>query len=111
MPPGVHKQTREFPHPEAQAFRTSRTKGRQGPPNISWITYNNCLMESYKRGDGTEVRRVFLPTYGLPAIDRKAKELYESQGFKVLPMELPALTSWRGAIRCISNILGRQPEA
>jgi hypothetical protein len=82
----------------------------QGPPDVSWVTYNNCLMESFKREDGTEVRRVFLPTFGLPALDGKAEEIYRSQGFEVIPLHLPALTAWRGAIRCISNILGRSPE-
>lgn len=63
----------------------------QGPPGLSWITYNNCLMESYRKKDGTKVRRVFQPTFGLPALDNKAAEIYQSQG----SLELPALTSWR----------------
>ena len=57
---------------------------------------------------GSKVRRVFLPTYDLPILDGIAKETYEKQGFEVIPLNLAALTSWRGAIRCISNVLDRQ---
>ncbi|MBI2265886.1 MAG: hypothetical protein HYU64_12050 [Armatimonadetes bacterium] len=98
-------------HLKKKGYDVIRMPYLQGPRGITWFTYNNCLMESYKREDGSEVRRVFLPEFGLPALDRKAEEIYKSQGFQVVPLDLPALTAMRGAIRCISNILGRQPEA
>ncbi|MBI3927980.1 MAG: hypothetical protein HY319_20730 [Armatimonadetes bacterium] len=95
---------------EHKGYRVLRLPYLQGPPDVSWITYNNCLQENYTRPDGSQVRRVFLPTYGLPALDDQAAEVYRSLGFEVIPLELPALTAWRGAIRCVSNILGRQPS-
>lgn len=95
----------------ARGYDVVRVPYLQGPWDLPWVTYNNCLQEMFTREDGTQVRRVFLPVYGLPALDAKAREVYEAQGFEVIPLELPALTSWRGAIRCISNILGRSPEA
>lgn len=90
-----------------RGYMIDRLPYLQGPPGRSWVTYNNCLMESYTRDDGSKVRRVFLPTYDLPILDGIAKETYEKQGFEVIPLNLAALTSWRGAIRCISNVLDR----
>lgn len=91
-----------------EGYMIDRLPYLQGPPGRSWVTYNNCLMESYTRDDGSKVRRVFLPTYDLPILDGIAKETYEKQGFEVIPLNLAALTSWRGAIRCISNVLDRK---
>lgn len=91
-----------------EGYEIGRLPYLQGPPRHSWVTYNNCLMESYTREDGSKVRRVFLPTYDLPILDGIAKATYEKEGFEVFPLKLPALTSWRGAIRCISNVLERK---
>lgn len=90
-----------------RGYEIGRLPYLQGPQGVSWITYNNCLMESYTRDDGSQVRRVFLPTYDLPILDDIAKKTYEKEGFEVVPLNLAALTSWRGAIRCISNVLER----
>ncbi len=93
-----------------KGYEVERLPYLQGPPGITWFTYNNCKMETYTREDGTEVKRVFLPTFGIPELDDVAKETYEKNGFTVHALKLPGLTSWRGAIRCISNVLGRSPE-
>ena len=77
---------------------------------MSWVTYNNCLMESYKKPDGTAVRRVFLPVYDLPKLDQAAMEVYKEKGFEVVPLKLAAVTAMRGAIRCISNVYGRETQ-
>ncbi|MGE0490131.1 MAG: hypothetical protein AB7S38_13065 [Vulcanimicrobiota bacterium] len=92
-----------------RGYNVVRLPYLQGPPELSWVTYNNCLMENYIDDGGNQVKRVFLPTYDLPALDRRASQVYESLGFEVVPLKLPALTSWRGAIRCISNVLERGP--
>jgi hypothetical protein len=89
-------------------YEIERLPYLQGPSGYSWVTYNNCLMESYTREDGSQVRRVFLPTYDLPILDGIAKATYEKNGFEVIPLNLAALTSWRGAIRCISNVISRE---
>lgn len=75
-----------------------------------WITYGNCIMQNFTRTDGTQVKNVFLPVYGIP-LDDVAKQIYESQGFEVIPLKLAAFTSLAGAIRCMSNYLGRNPGA
>lgn len=89
-------------------FEIGRLPYLQGPPRMSWVTYNNCLMESYTKEDGTKVRRVFLPEYGLPKLDQAAEEVYKAKGFEVIPLQLAALTAMRGAIRCISNVYDRE---
>jgi hypothetical protein len=73
-----------------------------------WISYGNCLMQDFNRKDGTHVRNVFLPVYGIP-LDEVAKKAYEDQGFTVIPLTLSAFTALAGAIRCMSNYFGRSP--
>ena len=74
-----------------------------------YISYNNCLMERFEK-DGQQVRRVFLPMYGLPELDERAKEIWNGEGFEVIPMPLDKLSSNWGALRCISNWLDRSPQ-
>ncbi len=76
----------------------------------SYISYNNCLMERFEK-DGQEVKRVFLPVYGIPKLDDYAVDTWKSEGFEVIPMPLGALSQRWGALRCISNWLKRSPEA
>jgi hypothetical protein len=75
-----------------------------------YISYNNCLMERFEK-DGQEVKRVFLPQYGIEKLDGYARSTWESKGFEVIPMELGALSAYWGALRCISNWLERSPTA
>ena len=77
----------------------------------SYISYNNCLMENFTRDDGSQVRRVFLPVYGIPKLDDYATRTWESQNYEVIPMPLGALSQRWGALRCISNWLDRSPHA
>lgn len=94
-----------------EGFQIGRLPYLQGPRGVTWVTYNNCLMESYSREDGSKVRRVFLPEYGLPKLDQAAEAVYKANGFEVIPLDLAALTAMRGAIRCISNVYDRQVTA
>jgi hypothetical protein len=75
-----------------------------------WITYGNCIQQDFTRPDGSHVKNVFLPVFGIP-LDEVAIKIYESQGFEVVPLPLAAFTSLAGAIRCMSNYLGRTPAA
>ncbi len=74
-----------------------------------YITYNNCIMERFEK-DGKEIRRVFLPVYGIEDLDNYAIKAYESQGFEVHPIRLDALSRRWGALRCITNWLERSPK-
>ncbi|MGE0495804.1 MAG: hypothetical protein AB7S38_41750 [Vulcanimicrobiota bacterium] len=86
-----------LPHAEA---------GRVGSP---YVSYNNCLMERFEK-DGHEVRRVFLPVYGIDKLDDYAIKTWQEQGFEVHPMPLGVLSTRWGALRCISNWLDRGPQ-
>lgn len=77
---------------------------------LPYISYNNCLMERFEK-DGQEVRRVFLPVYGVEKLDNYAISTWQSKGFEVIPMELGALSAYWGALRCISNWMERSPTA
>jgi len=68
-----------------------------------FITYNNVLIEE----KGNE-KVVYLPTYGIESIDKKAIEIYESLGFKVKEVEVGlGITKFGGSIRCLSKIIER----
>lgn len=75
-----------------------------------YLTYNNCLAERFEK-DGEMVRRVFLPQYGIEKLDSAARNIWESQGFEVIPMPLDQLSAYWGALRCISNWLDRSDNA
>ncbi len=81
-------------------------KGGFGGP---YISYNNCLMERFEK-DGKEVRRVFLPVYGISTTDNFAINCFKKEGFEVIPLPLAGLSTRWGALRCISNWLDRSPR-
>ncbi len=75
-----------------------------GTPNIS---FNNCLMERFKKEDGSEVKRIFLPVYGIDELDNLAISTYEKEGYEVHPMPLANLATRKGALRCMSQWLDK----
>lgn len=95
---------------ESKGYKVVRVPHLE-PPKAGdpYISYNNCLMERFEK-DGKEVRRVFLPQYGIPKLDEMADKVWESQGFEVHPIPLGALSSEWGALRCVSNWLDRSPK-
>jgi hypothetical protein len=80
-------------------------------PRMGWpyISYNNCLMENFEK-DGKEVKRVFLPVYGVKELDSLAVKAYEDQGFEVHTMKMDSVSRKWGALRCISNWLEKSPR-
>ena len=76
-----------------------------GRPNIS---YNNCLMERFHAEDGTEIKRIFLPSYGIEELDSLAISNYEQEGFEVHPIPLANIATRKGALRCMSQWLVRE---
>ncbi len=72
----------------------------------SWmVTYNNVLID-----DQGQTRTVYMPTYGIPALDEAAREVYESLGFRVCPIDASRISRLGGAIRCMANVtLRRSP--
>lgn len=95
---------------EAKGYKVIRVPHLE-PPKAGdpYLSYNNCLMERFEK-DGKEIRRVFLPHYGVPKLDEAADKVWKSQGFEVHPIALQALSAEWGALRCVSNWLDRSPR-
>jgi N-dimethylarginine dimethylaminohydrolase len=95
---------------EAKGYKVLRVPHLEPPKDRDpYISYNNCLMERFEK-DGKEVRRVFLPHYGIQKLDEAADKVWKSQGFEVHPIPLGALSAEWGALRCVSNWLDRSPR-
>lgn len=95
---------------EGKGITVTRLPHLEPQDGMPYVSYNNCLMERFQK-DGQEVKRVFLPQYGVPKLDDYARSAWEGQGFEVIPMQLDALSASWGALRCISNWLERSPTA
>ncbi|MBI2267042.1 MAG: agmatine deiminase family protein, partial [Armatimonadetes bacterium] len=67
-----------------------------------WITYNNMLLDE---------DRIFMPVFGLPALDNAAKAVYEKRGYNVVPVDMVTISSLEGAINCITKVLEREIAA
>jgi len=68
----------------------------------AWLSYDNALME---RRDGR--LHVYMPSYGVPALDQRAKEIYESVGAVVHPIDVSHLFRLGGTVRCLVAPLRR----
>jgi hypothetical protein len=75
--------------------------------SVPYLTYNNCMMESYTE-NGAEVRKVYLPQYGCAPLDQAAEKIYRANGFEVVPLDMGAISKLEGAIRCSSYALERE---
>lgn len=67
-----------------------------------YVTYNNAIIE--RRGSE---KRVYMPIYGLPALDGAARRIYEAEGFKVFPVRVGKLYRNTGSLRCMVGIIKR----
>lgn len=68
-----------------------------------YVSYNNVILE---QRDGE--KRVFLPVYGIPALDRAAGEVFAGQGWRVVPVRVARLYRHTGALRCQVGIIKRR---
>ncbi len=95
---------------ESKGYKVVRVPHLE-PPKAGdpYLSYNNCLMERFEK-DGKEIRRVFLPHYGIQKLDDMADKAWQSQGFEVHPIPLQALSAEWGALRCVSNWIDRYPR-
>jgi len=72
-----------------------------------WLSYNNVFME--RRRDGR--LHVYMPTYDLPEFDLAARQVYESLGAVVHPIDVSHLFRLGGTVRCLVAPLRRlRPE-
>ena len=92
---------------EKEGYRTIRLPYAEPGWSNPNITYTNCLQEQFTKDDGTKVKRIFLPIYDIPELDKFAVDTYKKEGFEVFTMPMPNLATRKGALRCISQWLDR----
>ncbi len=62
-----------------------------------WMSYNNAMLETR---DGQ--LHVYMPTYGVPALDDAATEVWVGQGAVVHPIDVSDLFRLGGSVRCLT---------
>lgn len=95
---------------EEAGYETQRVPALMGLRttwSVPYLTYNNCMMEDYRDEQGQSVRTVYLPQYGCQPLDALAREIYQDNGFRVVPLEMGSISKLEGAIRCSSYALER----
>jgi N-dimethylarginine dimethylaminohydrolase len=88
---------------EAAGFRVVRLPLLPLSEPRVFVTYTNFVMER-RAGRGV----VYLPSYGLPELDRAARETLEGEGFAVAPVDVAAVYHSRGTLGCLVNVLARR---
>ncbi|MBS2037604.1 hypothetical protein JST97_21635 [bacterium] len=76
--------------------------------SVPYLTYNNCIMERYPGSDGQEVKKVYLPQYGCEVLDKMAENIYQGNGYEVIPLQMGSISKLEGAIRCSSYAIERE---
>jgi uncharacterized protein YebE (UPF0316 family) len=86
-------------------YRILRTPVVVSPDGAWMLTYNNVVQE---RRDGRHI--VYMPTYGILALDQAAESLYRSLGCEVHGIDASRILGDGGALRCIMNVTHRTPK-
>lgn len=86
----------------AAGFETVALPILPGTERFAFVSYNNVMMEH--RGGRLHV---YLPTYGLEALDRAATDIYQAQGALVHPIRVDRLFRLGGSVRCLTTPLVR----
>lgn len=68
----------------------------------AWLSYNNVLLE-----ERSGRLHVYLPVYGVAALDRAATRVWEDEGAVVHPIEVEGLFRLGGSVRCLTAPLAR----
>ena len=64
------------------------------------LTWTNAIVER-----SGAARRVWLPAYGVPILDRMAQQIWQDEGFEVLTIPCQHIIPWGGALRCLTNVI------
>ena len=68
----------------------------------SYVTYTNALFDRDAAGPV-----VYLPTYALPVLDAAATRLYQSLGYRVVPIDVSTIYQLNGSLGCLVNVMAR----
>jgi hypothetical protein len=76
-------------------------------PNVpfdhkTYMAYSNGVFETR---DGKQL--AYMPVYGVEALDRRAREVYEQLGWEVHPVRVKTVYPYHGTIGCLVNVLAR----
>lgn len=85
-----------------QGYRVYRLPAIANVPEQWMVTYNNVILDE-RQG----CRVVYMPIYGVPALDRAASRTYRRLGFEVNTVDVSRLFESGGALRCIANVTAR----
>ena len=66
--------------------------------DYAWITYTNGIHED---------RVVYMPVFGVDALDRAAGEVYRSLGFEVRPVRVSKTWALGGTLHCLVHVVSR----
>ena len=83
-------------------YRVLRSPVVPGDDGDWLLTYNNVLLD-FRNGE----RTVYMPVYGIPALDEAAESLYRSLDYEVVPIDMASILDLGGALRCIANVTQR----
>jgi hypothetical protein len=68
----------------------------------SYVTYTNALFDRDAHGPV-----VYLPTYGIPELDERAIDLYQSLGYRVDEIDVSTIYRMNGSLGCLVNVMAR----
>ncbi len=88
-----------------RGFRVVRTPLVPMTDGLTYITYNNALLE--RRPDGA--LHAYMPTFGLSLLDRAGRAAYEALGVTVHEVDVSRIFGHNGTVRCLVNVLQRAP--
>jgi hypothetical protein len=71
----------------------------------SYVTYTNAVFDRDAAGPV-----VYLPTYGLPALDARATAIYAGLGYRVVPIDVSTVYTMNGSLGCLVNVMERAPS-
>ncbi len=71
----------------------------------SYVTYTNALFDRDAAGPV-----VYLPTYGMPALDQAAARIYRGLGLRVEAIDVSSIYQLEGSLGCLVSVLARAAQ-
>lgn len=68
-----------------------------------YVSYNNVILERC----GSD-NRVYMPVYGISALDQAAARVFQKQEWRVIPIRVSKLYRYTGSLRCQVGIIQRR---
>jgi peptidyl-arginine deiminase len=86
----------------ARGFAVTRVPVVVLPGAGSYVTYTNALFDRDVAGPV-----VYLPIYRVPELDAAAARVYESLGYRVVPIDVSTIYRLNGSLGCLVNVMAR----